>query len=735
MTDPATASAADDREAPERGAPIDELLDRLIPSRVIPRDDAFLDRVGAARLKQSLLGVHEDVALNGRYELLETVGSGGMGVVYRAYDRKLDREVALKRPHSRADERSRSDTPPPEFEGLSLARLRHPNVVPVYEVGFADGQLYITMELIPDGETLDAWVARARPGWRAILEAFTDAGRGLAAAHAAGLLHRDFKPSNCVRDPAGRVRVIDFGLALAFRETQWDAGVTENDGRIEDETLTQGPAIAGTPRYMAPEQRAGRPLSPASDQFAFCVALYEALFDSHPADSPRIGASASASASQFHAARRAGVPLWLARVVLRGLAPAPERRYPSMSALLTDLARERSPRWALLSAVVSVSTIAALATTYVATRTRDDDRERCADDSSALHEHLQRRAPALARGLSLIDPGSAEALQRNLNAFAARWRDRVVQACDATHRAGLQSPRALTRRLQCLELRRLELEVLLERVSTGTTRDALNASRALSRLPPLARCDDPLAAAEAGDALQTPGLAALSADHALLGRAPTPAEVEAFVARCDELRGRVAGSPQQALAIHALLLRARARLDLAVSSPRSRDAAETIEATLIAVETTAESIGDDALALAALLSRARLELELRGDHKASRPLLYRATAKLLRLGDPSAAHAMLEVRLAQAANLAGAPEEAATHARAALTRLAHAPATAATPRALLARGEAQRELARALAPGDRVGAALARYESRDALARLLGPRHPDVVALERAPLP
>ena len=229
----------------------------------------------------------------GRYEVLERIGRGAMGTVYAARDPLLARRVALKILHRSADEI-------PELrarilrEGRALARLSHPNVVSLYDVGEESGRLFLAMEIVP-GETLGAWL-RARPrSWQAIVGVFQQAAGALAAAHEAGIVHGDFKPDNVIVGAGERAYVMDFGLA---REHSPDDGGEHP------------PLLAGTPAYMAPEQLEGARATPASDQFSFCVALREALD-----------------------ASGARPPPWLAAVAARGLEADPARRFSSMKEL------------------------------------------------------------------------------------------------------------------------------------------------------------------------------------------------------------------------------------------------------------------------------------------------------------------------------------------------------------------------------------------------------------------
>ncbi len=259
----------------------------------------------------------------GRYQVRGRLGDGAGGVVYRAYDHRLARPVAIKL--------LRTASSPARAERLLLeaqimARLSHPHVVAVYDAGTFDGQVFIAMELI-EGETLASWLARERRPWPEVLRVFVDAGRGLAAAHAADLVHRDFKPENVLLGADGRVRVTDFGLA-----------------RLGSSDAEKGVLVAGTPLYMSPEQFLARGVDAKSDQFSFCVALYQALYRTHPhlepgAATPQVATLARAVlAGAVRAPTRGTVPSWIFRVLRKGLSATPEDRHASMDVLLGLLA-------------------------------------------------------------------------------------------------------------------------------------------------------------------------------------------------------------------------------------------------------------------------------------------------------------------------------------------------------------------------------------------------------------
>ncbi|MEM6990475.1 MAG: serine/threonine-protein kinase [Myxococcota bacterium] len=300
-------------------------------------------------------------ANTGRYRILDVLGRGAMGVVYRAYDPRLGRHVALKVPHADhcdgAPDESESGLPRDSAptmrarfvqEARGLAQLSHPNVVQVYSVehfstvpGLSRGACGIAMEVV-EGIPLDRWMTKHRT-WREALAVFAEAGRGLACAHAAGLVHRDFKPSNVVLGDDGRVRVMDFGLVTMQRDPDGDRYEPTTMDHDLDATLTQTGTTLGTPAYMAPEQHLGAPAEAASDQFAFCVALFEALFGVRPYR----GMSCDDLSADKQLGRRRripeghGVPPQIVAAVLRGLSPAPSERFANMNELLGQLSPRR----------------------------------------------------------------------------------------------------------------------------------------------------------------------------------------------------------------------------------------------------------------------------------------------------------------------------------------------------------------------------------------------------------
>jgi serine/threonine protein kinase len=318
-----------------------------------------------------------------RYLVLGHLGSGGLGDVYAAYDTELERKIAIKlvrQPQGPATSVLGDLHARALREAQALARLRHPNVVAVHDVGTYDEQIYLAMELV-EGRTISMWLQERARGWKEIRDVFVQAGHGLAAAHAAGLVHRDFKLGNVLVAPdprgahaIGRVVVLDFGLARAL---EVGAPSTEVAARLEDapslllsEELTDTRVVLGTPQYLAPELWAGGAASTRTDVFAFCVALHRCLYGVFPfaastADEHR---QAALAGRIDRGAASARVPGWLQRAVTRGLHGDPERRFDAMETLLEVLVTDRRRRRrALVAALVALPLLSvAVAVTAVA---------------------------------------------------------------------------------------------------------------------------------------------------------------------------------------------------------------------------------------------------------------------------------------------------------------------------------------------------------------------------------
>ncbi|MDQ3298847.1 MAG: serine/threonine protein kinase, partial [Myxococcota bacterium] len=428
----------------------------------------------------------------GPYVLERLLGAGGMGLVYAARDARLDRTVALKvirqTPGTALDqlvERLRR-------ESKALARLSHPNVTTVYELGSADGEIYIAMEYVA-GSTLRAWLADEQRDPKAILATFVEAGRGLAAAHAASLIHRDFKPDNVMIDARGAVKVTDFGLATLAKDIR--VGAPTADVARFDTEITRTGALIGTPAYMAPEQFRGAQIDARADQFAFCVALYEALVGNRPfrGDSiAEVERSVLAGLADMPRTRR--IPARVRRAIVRGLAVDPETRFPTMDALLAALA----PRRRSVMVGVALATVGAwgvVATTLLAS----DDTARppalCQTAGTEVQAvwNPEQRAVLATAFENTGAPGAAAtstAVAARLDDFAQAWSAMHVASCKATHVQGTQSLAALDLRTGCLERRRAQLAALVGVFERADASVVSHAREAVVALPPLTSCAD-----------------------------------------------------------------------------------------------------------------------------------------------------------------------------------------------------------------------------------------------------
>ena len=438
----------------------------------------------------------------GRFLVLTVLGRGNMGVVYAAYDEALDRRVALK-VIRRDIKGSEANTRRMLREAQGLAKLSHPNVVQVYEVGELGGQVFIAMEYLP-GRTLREWLAARPRDWRAILGVFVQAGRGLAAAHAAKLVHRDFKPENVIVGDDGRVHVVDFGLVRGDRERDEGDGAPDPGTSLVDREITQAGALLGTPAYMSPEQHNRQPVDARSDQFSFCVALWEALYGARPFT----GETRHAILGSIEAGAlpppppNSPVPARVHAAIRRGLAPTPAARHAAMEDLLAQLGRDRagSRAWPWLAAgalVVVGLALGSWATAEAPCSPGDLSSAWNPERRAAIAERLRVSASPLAQETSAR---AVEALDR----YAAEWSAQSLAACVA-HREGAQSDRLFDLRTLCLEHRRAELDALIEALGPGDVTEALQA---ISSLPSPGRCA---------------AIATLYAEHE---RTPPPADPE-----------------------------------------------------------------------------------------------------------------------------------------------------------------------------------------------------------------
>ncbi len=410
----------------------------------------------------------------GRYVVLELVGEGAMGRVYASYDPVLDRKVALKLLHPlvewpEAQERLLR-------EAKALARVSHPHLVGVHDAGAFASSVFIAMEFV-DGQTLRTWLASARRTPTEIVATFVQAGTGLAAAHAAGLVHRDFKPENVLVGRDGRIRVSDFGLARDVADPHPPTQAPPLEDASPLHTATG--ALVGTPAYMAPEQLLGLRADARSDQFGFCVALFEALQGQRPF--PR---NTKDVVAQGPNVTGTGV---VQRALLRGLSVDPEDRFPSMQALLAALEPAKTSRLTLAIAV-GVLLATALGTAAVVRR----QGELCSSGPARVAAVWtpERRAALTTHFQQLGGTALFERSRLALDAWGAQWATVHREACEATRVRGEQSDQLLAARMACLDRRLTEVDGVLSVLATTDATSLPRAGDAVLSLTPLSVCSN-----------------------------------------------------------------------------------------------------------------------------------------------------------------------------------------------------------------------------------------------------
>ncbi len=444
----------------------------------------------------------------GRYLVVDELGAGGMGVVYRAFDPDLDRSVALKLVGVAHQGGSESDHERGRLlrEAQAMARLSHPHVIPVFDVGILDDAVFVAMELV-DGVTLRRWLEPSRR-WEEILDVFRDAGRGVAAAHAADLIHRDFKPDNVMIGHDGRVRVLDFGLARTTgseptlrRPDLDDLRASTRDSL--DRSMTVEGAVVGTPAYMSPEQHLGGSVDASSDQFSFCVALFEALYGARPFKGTTMATLAMAVMQgkiTMPEGARGKAPSWVLSAITRGLSVDPDARFPRMVDLLEALSHDPARRRRRVGLGVGAVGVLGLGTLLgtglgVATPTDDPAAALCTGAAPAMAETWSpERRDAIGRAFEDSGVGFAaetwSVTAQVLDARAEAWVGEHTAACQATRITGEQSTELLDLRMACLQRQRQRIDALATALEQPDAQSIDRAFDAAHRLPTAARCGD-----------------------------------------------------------------------------------------------------------------------------------------------------------------------------------------------------------------------------------------------------
>jgi eukaryotic-like serine/threonine-protein kinase len=479
----------------------------------------------------------------GRYVVLGLVGRGGMGEVYAAYDPELDRKVAVKLLRVKAgngvsltEGRQRTLR-----EAQAIARLSHPNVVVVFDVGTFDEKVFIAMEFV-DGNTVTYWLEQQPRTWQQILRIFIAAGRGLIAAHEKGLVHRDFKPDNVMVGKDGQVRVMDFGLARQMPErplrehrprsgapnrvdmkivgsetmpleqgtmvlSQDSSGSGDLQSSVSglfDARLTRTGAMMGTPAYMAPEQFFGAATDARTDQFSFCVSLYEALYGERPFEGKRLTELTAAVVQGTVREAPAGtkVPFWVRKILLRGLRSAAAERYQTMGELLDELGKDpraKRRKWAIYATVALLP----LAVGFGVRQSVVSQRVTCGVGADRLMGIWELHPPDQPEGprqsqihAAFMRTGKSyaadvyETVTRALTRYAQSWTSMYQETCEATHVRHEQSSEVLDLRMACLQDRLNGFRALTDVFGDASGEVVENAVSATNALASLDRCAD-----------------------------------------------------------------------------------------------------------------------------------------------------------------------------------------------------------------------------------------------------
>jgi tetratricopeptide (TPR) repeat protein len=516
----------------------------------------------------------------GRYLVAEEIGRGAMAVVYRARDPELDRDVALKLVYFRDGGTSGERL---LREARAMARLIHPNITRIYDVGTEGDAVFLAMELVV-GRDLAHWLRDTR-SWRDAVRVFAAAADGLAAAHRAQLVHRDFKSSNVLVGDDGRVLVTDFGLVQSphvhdreHRPTPVVAGSI---------ALTRTGTIVGTPAYMAPELLAGDAVADElSDQFSFAVALYECLYGIRPFagdDFATLRDEVIAGRVRAATADRA-VPRWLHRIAMRGLGPRDER-YPSMTAFAEALRAEPGRR-RYVAGAAALAVVAAAATITVRAGSTDavDPCDAGEAQIAAVWSPMRAfdvRAAFARTGLGYAS-AAYDATAVRLDRFRTEWASGYRAACAAT-RAQIQSEELLDRRMQCLAARRQELSELVAVLASANRAVVDGAPKAADRLSRVVECANtvalgtlappPASATPAAVASVRASIARVHAHRSRRDPKPDFTEVKQMLAAAQQL-GYAPVTAEANLAAAGMYFDARA----------TREATQTVEEAVIAAE-------------------------------------------------------------------------------------------------------------------------------------------------------
>jgi len=510
------------------------------------RDSELGRALARARTEQRLLGIVENPVRTGRFVMLERLGRGAMGVVYAAYDPKLDRKVAIKLVDASAlgsevgDAQARL-----EREAKAAANLAHPNVVTVYDVGVHDGRVFLAMQLVPEGRTLTRWLASEPRSWQEVVRMFVAVGRGIAAAHDAGIVHRDFKPDNVLVTQDGQPLVADFGLARPV--DGWTTGdcAPTPAGTRDSAALASTGSVCGTPAYMAPEQFDGTGVGPHSDQYGLCTALFEALFGYRPHSGNSVSELAMRVRQEQVSAPPSGhpVPRPVVALVLQGLRVDADARHRNVATLIDALERvltaRRRRRQTYAAAILAGAGLLGGYQAHAASQV-----DPCLEQDSAIDTAWSpERRNRVERALTPQTEQASAQLVDALDGYAQRWREQQQQSCTATRVDATQTEFAMELREACFARAAVRMHGVAEELALGDGAFR-RPERLVSLLAPLSECENVEALEQRSDRLRRGGLSpqeaaaseeglvllSMAETRTLLGRPGAPALLEEALA-------------------------------------------------------------------------------------------------------------------------------------------------------------------------------------------------------------
>jgi serine/threonine protein kinase/tetratricopeptide (TPR) repeat protein len=633
----------------------------------------------------------------GRYLILERVGQGGMGVVYAAWDPDLGRRVAIKL--LRTDKQHAEGRTIGQArllrEAQAMARVSHPQVIPVFDVGTLGDGVFVAMEFV-DGTTLKKWVKEKQRPWSEVLDTFLAAGRGLAGAHSAGLVHRDFKPDNVLIGKDGRVRVTDFGLARLAEDGPEPPRPALPESALENaapelvQVTLEGLAV-GTLMYMSPEQRRGEAPDARADQFSFCVALYWALFGVWPFDrqrgsqrdpdySPPSSHKGTSRPSQRTGGDRAidpatgafappsdsKVPAFIQQAIMRGLAPEPKDRFPSMDALLARLEYRPRTRRRALGAAALVAVALGSSTAWFAHQSVQQAAQARAQLCSGSERKLagiwddEARRRVKEGLVATGKPEAADVAQRVtgvLDGYASAWVEASTEACSATRLRGEQTEQLLSLRVVCLERRLQDLKAVSGVLATADTELVPKAVDTASLLPSLRACAD---VANLSQVEPLPDAPKAREEIARISGQLSELKAMTDAGKFTQAKAVMEEAVKAALATGYRPLQAEALLGQGLLEARSADFAQAERHLIQALWTAHAARGDELVARASSL----VVHALGSDPKRLNDALQwseLAKASIARMGGNEELEGDLESFLGGVYSRADQPEEALTH--------------------------------------------------------------------------